>query len=73
MNTERIAGPSPKLQQTHTSPLGIIPKPRQPEKWHTITDLSSTQGADVNNAIRAELCSLNYAKVDDVAALVLWV
>ena len=53
------------------SPIGIIPKARQPGKWRLIVDLSSPRGASINEAISADRCSLHYTKVDHVARAVL--
>ena len=66
----RIQGPVPHLPQIHISPMGIIPKPRQPEKWRLITDLSFPKGKSINDAIAPQLCSLHYSRVDHVAQLV---
>lgn len=57
-------------ESVHTSPMGLIPKARQPGKFRLICDLSSPQGASVNDGIDPELCSLQYANVDDAVALV---
>lgn len=55
----------------HTSPLGVIPKKGQPNKWRLILDLSSPPGYSVNDGIDKEMCSLHYSSVDDVVAKVL--
>ena len=54
----------------HISPLGVIPKRNKPGKWRLIVDLSSPQGASVNDGIDADRSSLSYASLDHLAALV---
>ena len=54
----------------YISPLGIIPKKNKPGKWRLIVDLSSPQGASVNNGIDSEVLSLSYTSLDHLAALV---
>ena len=56
---------------TQISPFGVIPKPHQPGKWHLILDLSSPEGASVNDSICKGLCSLCYLSVDDIASKIL--
>ena len=62
-----LFGPiSPQLLPlVHTSPLGLIPKAHHSNKWRMICDLSSLIGNSVNDGIPPELCSLQYAKVDN--------
>lgn len=57
----------------HVSPFGIIPKKNRTGKWRLIVDLSSPKGRSVNGGIVSDLCSLQYATVDMLAALVLQV
>ena len=54
----------------HTSPLGLVPKAHQPNKWRMICDLSSPYGGSVNDGISPDLCSLRYAKVDDAVNVI---
>ena len=65
----RILGPFPKgfLSQIQISSLGVIPKKSNPANWRLIMDLSSPEGASVNDGIAPELCSLSYISVDLVA------
>ena len=59
----RIIGPVPPSglpASTQLSPVGVIPKSGQPEKWRLIVDLSSPEGASINAGIEPELCSLRY-------------
>ena len=73
---ERAAGrllgrlPPQLVNSCQTSPIGLIPKPHQPDKWRLIVDLSSPRGASVNEAIASEPCHMRYASVLDSAALV---
>ena len=67
----RLVGPIlPGTEGIQVSPIGLIPKPHQPGKWRLITDLSSPQGASVNDGIDPELCSLTYTSVDAGVRLV---
>lgn len=63
----RLLGPLPRDQsaRVHTSPLGLVPKSHQSNKWRMICDLSSPSGHSVNDGIPRDLCSLQYASVDD--------
>ena len=54
----------------HTSPLGLVPKAHQPNKWRMICDHSSPYGGSVNDGISPDLCSLCYAKVDDAVNVI---
>ena len=54
----------------HISPIGLIPKKNKPGKWRMIVDLSAPRGMNVNDGIDAELSSLSYATIDQLAALV---
>ena len=53
----------------HISPCGVIPK-SQPGKWRLIVDLSSPEGASINDGISKELCSLRYVSVEDVIPII---
>ena len=68
----RLLGPIPPhlLLSIHTSPLGLVPKGHQINKWRMICDLSSPIGASVNNGISPDLCSLHYATVDDAVSII---
>ncbi len=48
-----IAGPFPigAIASLQTNRMGVIPKPRVPEKWRLITDLSFPAGASIYNEI----------------------
>ena len=63
----RVAGPypNPPLPSLQTSPFGVIPKRHQPGKWRLILDLSSPQGASVNDGIPKDPFSMRYISVDD--------
>ena len=68
----RLQGPIPPhlVSVVHTSPLGLVPKTHQPNKWRLICDLSSLAGSSVNDGLSPELCSLQYAKVDDAVNMI---
>ena len=55
----------------HCSPIGIIPKKGKPGKWRLIVDLSSPEGASVNDGVDKETSSLSYTSVDAIASRVL--
>ena len=63
----RLLGPLSRDQsaKVHTSPVGLVPKSHQSNKWRMICDLSSPSGYSVNDGIPPDLCSLQYASVDD--------
>ena len=58
------------LPDVHINRIGTIPKKHQLGKWRLITDLSVPEGFSINDAInpRAQLCSLSYITVNEVAA-----
>ena len=61
----RLLGPvSPA--GVHSSPLGLVPKSRQPNKWRMIVDLLCPLGQSVNHRISSELCSIQYASIDSI-------
>ena len=66
----RLLGPiEPHIQPSvHTSPMGLVPKPHQPDKFRLIVDLSTPTGRSVNDGISDSLCSLKYATIDDAVA-----
>ena len=68
----RLLGPIPNHLQSsiHTSPLGLVPKAHQENRWRMICDLSSPTGASVNDGIPADLCSLQYATVDNAVEII---
>ena len=67
----RLLGPLSRDQsaRVHTSPLGLVPKSHQSNKWRMICDLSSPSGHSVNDGIPRDLCSLQYASVDDAVGI----
>ena len=56
----------PPFYNLKVSPLGVIPK-KQPGESRMIHHLSFPYGGSVNDFFPAELCSVHYASVDDVA------
>ena len=68
----RILGPIVKGSlPLQINRFGVIPKPNQPGKWRFIVDLSSPEGASVNDGVSTDLCSLTYASIDDAVALII--
>lgn len=67
-----LLGPLPPPQKVlvHVSPIGVVPKPHQPDKWRMITDLACPRSSSVNDGISPDLCSLHYASVDDAVAII---
>ena len=57
-------------ESVHISPIGLIPKGGQTAKFRLIVDLSSPQGASVNDGIDPEFCSLSFSSVDEAVAQV---
>ena len=55
------------LPQYQISRFDMIPKGHNTGKWPLITDLSYSLGKNVNDGIEAELCSLVYTSLDQVA------
>ena len=74
VQTGRVAGlfSQPPLAVLHVSPFSVIPKRHQPWKWRLILDLSSPTGHSVNDGIAGEDYSLQYMKVDDIIAGIMW-
>ena len=68
----RLLGPvTPNLLPVvHVSPMGLVPKPHQPDKFRLIVDLSSPGDNSVNDGIPSDLCSLKYASIDDAVTMV---
>ena len=67
-----LGGPLPieLIPLVHVSPIGLVPKPHS-NSFRMIVDLSAPRGSSVNDGIREELCSLQYASVDQAVALIL--
>ena len=61
------APPFPNLQ---VSSFGVIPKKGQSGKWCLIVDLSSPDGASVNDGINPDKFTLHYITVDQVIHMV---
>lgn len=61
----RLYGPIPNslVPLVHVSPIGLVPKAHQTNKWRLIVDLSCPRGSSVNDGISEHLCSLQYASV----------
>ncbi len=61
---------APPQSGIHTSSIVIIPKPYKPGNFRLIVDLSALSGYSVNDGIPPDLCSIQYASVEDAANLV---
>lgn len=68
----RLHGPLTPQQtaSAQVSPLGLVPKPHQPNKFRLIVDLSYPEGYSVNDGIPTNLCSLKYASVDQAVSII---
>ena len=55
----------------HVSPIGVVPKKNRPGKWRLSVDLSSPEGASVNDGISREMCSLSYVSIDSIVDCIL--
>lgn len=68
----RLVGPVPVsfLSQVHTSPIGLVPKGHTVGRWRMIVDLSSPTRHSVNDGICEDVCSLQYASLDDALRLI---
>ena len=55
----------------HCSPIGLVPKSHQINKWRLIVDLSSPQGHSINDGVSSDWCSMKYASVDDAVETIL--
>lgn len=68
----RLYGPLPAhtTVPVHVSPLGLVPKAHQTNKWRLIVDLSHPTGSSVNDGISPDQCSLHYASVDDAVNII---
>ena len=68
----RVLGPldPSEFPYVHTSRFGVIPKGSS-GKWRLIVDMSSPEGASINDGIPRELYSLSYVSVTDAAQGVL--
>ena len=69
----RLVGPIPAamVSQVQSSPIGLVPKSHQVNKWQLIVDLSHPYGHSVNDGILPDLCSLSYSSVDEAVQYIL--
>ncbi len=51
----------------HCSLIGVIPKKHKQGKWRLIVDLSSPEGASVNDGVNRDMRSVSYTSVDIIA------
>lgn len=68
-----LVGPISPLfhHDIHVSPISLIPKAHQVNKWRLIVDLSAPQGHSTNSGISSDLCSLSYASLDEAVEVIL--
>ena len=69
LEANRILGPFQPSNMPcpiHISPIGIIPKRHQHNKWRLIVDISSPNGASINDGINPSFTSLSYIHIQDV-------
>ena len=68
----RLHGPLPPHLKplAHISPMGLVPKPHQVNKFRLIMDLSHPNGGSVNDGISPSLCSLRYSSVDEAVDII---
>ena len=71
LQEDRIAGPfrEPPLLNFRTSPIGIIPK-KEPNKFRTITDLSSPAGKSINDFIPSSESAAQFNHFDKAVEIV---
>ena len=69
----RLVGPLKKviLPWVITSPIGLVLKAHQVDKWRMIVDLSYPRDRSVNSGISSEHSSITYAKLDDAVEMIL--
>ena len=68
----RLLGPLPLdlAQCIHVSPLGLVPKAHESNKWRLIVDLSRPTGCSDNDGISRDLWSLHYTSVDEAVGII---
>ena len=69
----RLHGPLPQqlASLVHTSPMGLVPKAHQSNKWRLIVDLSHPSGSSINDGIDPELSSVKYSSVDNAVSIIM--
>ena len=69
----RLVGPLSQeaAAGVHVSPVGLVPKPHQADRWRMIVDLSCPQNHSVNDGIAPALASIQYASVDQAVQIIL--
>ena len=72
ITASRLHGPIPPhlTSLVHVSPMGLVPKSHQPNRFRLIVDLSHPTGSSVNDGISSNLCSLHYASVDEAVRII---
>ena len=69
----RLVGPVRELlcPLVHVSPIGLVPKSNQGDRWRMIVDLSYPTNHTVKDGISRELSSMSYASVDDAIGYII--
>ena len=70
LNEGRLVSCQCPSMQVCMNPIDLIPKSHQPRKFCLIFDLSLPEEFRVNDGIDANLCSFEYASVDNAVPLV---
>ena len=73
MEVGRLFGPVAQhiAHLVHCSPIGLVLKSHQTNKWRLIVDLSSPQDHSINDGVSSDWCSMKYASVDDAVETIL--
>lgn len=69
----RLVGPVTEdmVAVVHSSPIGLVPKAHQTDRWRMIVDLSCPQGHSINDGISSELSSIQYASLDEAVGIII--
>ena len=56
--------------QVHCSPIRLVPKGRNSDRWRMIVDLSHPANRSVNDGICKQLCTLTYPSIADAVQFI---
>ena len=72
LSAGRLVGPISLtlVPHIHYSPIGLVPKSHQANKWRLIVDLSSPNSHSTNDGIERQPCSITYSSVDEAVSLI---
>jgi len=67
-----MVGPLPTHThcRVHCSPIGLVPKGRNSDRWRMIVDLSHPANRSVNDGICKQLCTLTYPSIADAVQFI---